>query len=153
LIEQILSYKTLFFQLSHYHELCIFARNKWEPTFHDCKNLHQWRWPTINITTAERHHPSTSLCLPPLFGFQKCSASIKKYQWVPFFPHGGIQLRTLVSCSLPKSNAIWSDCPLTAIRHMATTCNKVLVGRFTLHCPTNSNIKIEGITFGAALIL
>ena len=24
---------------------------------HACKNLHQWRWPTVTVTTAETHHP------------------------------------------------------------------------------------------------
>ena len=36
------------------------------------------------------------------------------------------------------SDAILSDCPSAAISHMATTCNGILVGRFSLYCHTTN---------------
>ena len=56
------------------------------------------------------------------------------------------------------SDAILSDCPSAAICHRATTWNGILAERFNLYCHTTTictvgqHHKIEGITFGAALI-
>ena len=47
--------------------------------------------------------PSTaSLCSQPLLGLQKHSANINECQWLPFFPHGGIQWHTFASNTLPR---------------------------------------------------
>ena len=40
------------------------------------KNLHQWRWPTVAIATCWNTSPTSSLFSHPLFGLQKCSASV-----------------------------------------------------------------------------
>ena len=58
-------------------------------------------------------------------------------------------------------NAIVSDCLSAAICHAATTCNRILVGRFNLCCCTTNicsdtmgqHHKIGGITFTAALYI
>ena len=42
----------------------------------------------------------TSHCSHELFGLHKCSGSINECEWVPLFPHGGIQWYTFVSCTL-----------------------------------------------------
>jgi len=73
---------------------------------------------------------SASLCLHPLFGLHKISATTDKCQWVEFFPHGGIQWHT--------SDTILSDCPSVAICHKATNCIRILVGRFNLYWHLNN---------------
>ena len=40
--------------------------------------------------------------------------------------------------STSMSDAILSDCPSAAIRHTATKCNRILLGRFKLYCHTTS---------------
>ena len=58
------------------------------------------------------------------------------------------------------SDAILSDCPSAAICHTATTCNGILVGRFSLCCHPSTSAydlvgrhnKLGGITFRAAFI-
>ena len=100
--------------------------------------------PLLKCTT----HPS--LCSHPLFGLHKCSASVDEHQWVPFFPHGGIQCHTFVSSALPCQ---------TPLCHTATKCNGILVGRFYLYYHSTISSfnfmgkhKIGGITFRAVLI-
>jgi len=58
------------------------------------------------------------------------------------------------------SDTILSDCPSAAICHMATTCNEILVRRFSFYfmSPTSASDimghyhKIGGITFIAAVV-
>ena len=128
-----------------------------------CKNLHQRRWPTVTVPTAETHHP------PLHCAHIHCSVSISVRQasmnvsGCHFFLHFRIQFHTFASYTLPfqmpwrQSWMTW--CPSAAICHTATKCNRILVRRFNLHCrppPSASDIvgqqnKIGGITFGAAL--
>ena len=81
-----------------------------------CHHCHCWYTPSTTGTVSH-----------PLFGLHKHSASINECQWVPFLPHGGIQLHGFASIS-------------TAI---AATSASDIVGQ---------HIKIGRITFGAALI-
>ena len=46
------------FQPSHHYQIFIFTSNQREPAGHTHENLHQWRWPSATVTTAETHHPS-----------------------------------------------------------------------------------------------
>jgi len=55
---------------------------------------------------------ATSLCSHPLFGLQKCSASIDECQWVPFFPQWGIQWHTFASYTLPYQMPLCQTAPL-----------------------------------------
>jgi len=91
LIEQVLSYKALFFQHNHHHSLCIFSSNEQEPAW-ACNNLpgclehcssfmsllsllkHTTYWLTILTSTVWS---------PEKFSVSEC-------QSVPFFPHGRI---------------------------------------------------------------
>ena len=67
-----------------------------------------------------------------------------------------------IFCSIltPMSDAILLDCPSAAVCHMAAKCNVILVEMFNLYCCTTNihldvmgqHHKIEGITFGAALM-
>ena len=79
------------------------------------------------------------------------------------FPELSNSFTHLCFTCLSMSATILSDCPSAAICHIAATCNGILVARFNLYCcwcisPTSvSHVigqqnKIEGITFGAALI-
>ena len=61
LIEQILSYETLFFSIvttaSYVFVFFFFkTRDEQKPACHACKNLHQQRRSTVTVTTAEIHH-------------------------------------------------------------------------------------------------
>ena len=77
--------KHYFSTRSHsYAWLYSFPIDEQEPACCACKNLHQWRWPTVAVASIKCTTHS-SLCSHPLFGLHKCSASISECQWVPFF--------------------------------------------------------------------
>ena len=103
------------FQRSHHHLLCIFASNEQEPACCARNYLHQQRWPTAIVTTAEVHdlppHCAHIHCSVSL----KCSASIDECQWVPFFfctgefndtplLHLCFHVRLLLCCHLSHGN-------------------------------------------------
>jgi len=86
------------------------------------------------------------LCSHPLFGLQKCSASISECQWITFFPHEGIQWH-LCFIHIFRSDSILSDYSSTANCYMATNCNEILVGSFNLYCHgTNIYLRHHGPT-------
>ena len=87
LIEQILSYKMLFFNTD---------------------NLHHWRW----LLSLPPLLKNTSLCSHLLFGVHKHSASSDECQWMPFFPHGGIQWYPSGSSTLPRQPLFCQIAPL-----------------------------------------
>jgi len=84
LIEQILSYKTLFFSIVTIIS-CVFL-----PAM--TKSLHA---SLVTICTSRgdpllpllKHITHPSLCSHPLFGLQKHSASVGEYQQMQFFQH------------------------------------------------------------------
>ena len=55
------------------------------------------------------HHLTS---LTSTFGLHKCSASISKCQWVPPFPHGGVQWHTVSSLALPHQTPSCQTAPL-----------------------------------------
>ena len=60
-----------------------------------------------------------------LFDLHKRSSSVEEHKWVHFFfLHGEIQWHTFASYELPCRTA--------------TTCNRMLVGRFSLYCCTTT---------------
>ena len=70
---------------------------------------------------------TTSLCLHPLIGLHKCSASTDEYQWVPIFLHRGIKFHSCFICT-SMSDAILSDYPSATICHsemLWNVCGKV----------------------------
>ena len=77
-----------------------------------------------------------TLCSQLLFDLHKCSASINECQWVPVFCTQKNSVAHLYSICTSTSDAVVSDCPSAAIYHTATTCNRVLVGRYNLSCHT-----------------
>ena len=132
------------FPCSHHHYLCIFASNEQEPACCACRNLYQWRWPTV--TTDETHHPlhycAHIHCLVSL-NFSKC-------QWMSVganFSTWRSSATHLCFMHTSMSDVILSDCPSAAIPHMATKCNGILVGRLNLYChTTNSHLCHHGST-------
>jgi len=128
LVEQILSYEMPVLTSPPLLAL-LFCHDEYEPACHTCKILHQWRWPTV--TTAETLPYSASY---PLFGFLKFSASVSEGRWLPF----SLRNPVMHFCSIytSMSETILSYSPSAAICCMATTCNRILVGRFNLYCHT-----------------
>ena len=56
--------------------------------------------------------PTTSLYSHPLFGIQKCSASVEEHQQVLFFPHGGIKWHHFGSYALSCQTLFYQSAPL-----------------------------------------
>ena len=125
-----------------------FATAKQEPACCGCKNLHQRRWPTVVVATAETHHPL------PHCAHIHCLVSIKvqspangdKCQWVPFFSAWRNSVPPLCFIHTSKSDSILIDCSFAAICHTATKCNGILAGRFNLYCCTNICLWHHGPT-------
>lgn len=124
-------------------------------------NLHQWREPTISVTTAETPHPpsTTSLCWHPRSGLHKCSASSDECQGVPFVTHGG-RLHTFASYALPCQMPFCQSAPLPpSVTRQQNWMECWQEGSSsTATQPTSASDvmdqhnKIGGIAFGAALI-
>jgi len=55
-----------------------------------------------------------------------------------FFSTWGNSMTELCSIHTSLSDTILSDCPSAAICHMATTCNRILSGRFDFYCHTSN---------------
>jgi len=163
LIKQILSYKTLFFNvvitISQYKQM-----NWWRcssfcgmTALHGCLN-------TAYLSCCYCHCWNTSatisLCSHPLFGLQKCSASIDKCQWVHFFWHGGIQFHTFASYVLPSQTPLCHTALfLPSVSWQQNVMEYQWEGSTSTAIPPTSipNVlgqhnKIGGITFGAILI-
>ena len=95
-----------------------------------------------------------------LVGLHKHSASTDECQWVPFFPHGGIQFRPFALCTSIPDTTVW-DCHSAAIYPTATKCDGICVGRFNLYCCAPKSTPdvmgqhhiTGGITFRTALRL
>jgi len=104
---------------------------------------------------------TTSLCSHPLLGLHQRSASIYECQWVPFFPHGGIQSCSFVSATLPCQAQFRHNDPLlpSVIQQQNVTeywwegststafePNKVFIYLFLFH-PSICNVCIVLIHF------
>ena len=166
MIEQILSYKTLFFNIitplanswgwadqDNHHfvvwHLCLAFRNMAHLSYCYC---HCWNT-----------SPTTSLYSYPLFSLHKISASVNLCQSVHFF--SAWRKSATYHCFICTSmwDAIESDCSSAAICHIETKCNGILVWRFHIYChstvsPTSASDvvdqhnKMGGIIFTAALV-
>ena len=101
--------------------------------------------PLLKCTTT------TSLCLHPLFGLDKHSASNSECQCMTFFIHEGTKWHTLMS------DTILSECPSAVICHTTTKCNRMLAERFNLPISASEVLgqhnKRGGITFGAVPVV
>jgi len=136
LIEEILSYKTLSFNIVTTVSYSFSPEMK--------KSLHAAH---VKICVSGMTHcycrhcwkvsPTNSLCFHPLFGLHNHSAAINEYQ----------------------PDAVMPDCTTAVICYTARKCNGTL-GRFNLYCCTTkirSDVigqynKIGGIIFGADLV-
>lgn len=126
--EQILNYKTLFFNIATTITWCIFTSDEQEPICCAHKSLHQGRCPTT--TTAETHHPLLTVLTFSKHQLKSMGA---------IFSTRGNSVPHLCFICASMSETIRSDCPSTAICHIATKRNALLVGRF-IHCCHTANI-------------
>ena len=154
MIEQILSYKTLFFNIVTIISYTFSTEIN--------KSLHAVLikiCPTVTVTTAETHTPTTSLLSHPLFGLHKCSALADECQWVPFFLHGGIKSHPFASHTLPCQRPFCLTLPLlpsvTQQQNVTEYWWEVSASTAILPISTfdivGQNNKIGGVTFRAAL--
>ena len=99
LIEQIHGYKTIFcvvsavsytFSSAMKKSLYAVLTKTFTAEVTHCHSCHCWNAP-----------PTTSLCSHSLLCLHKCLSRIDECQWVPFFPHEGIQWHTFASYALP----------------------------------------------------
>ena len=111
LIEQILSYKTLLFNLVTAIS-CAFS-----PALSN--RLHAVLMKTCTSGGECKCHchcwnasPTTSLWSHPLFGLQKHSASISECQWVQLFLHGEIQFYPFDSSAVACQKPVFQTAPL-----------------------------------------
>ena len=118
LTEQILSYKTQFFNSVTIISWVFSPAIDKSLQCHAFNYLHQQRWPTVTVTTDETHHPLPH-CAHIHWLVSTASVSVNGCH---FFLHGGIQWHTcFIHTAMP-------DCPAAAICHMARKCNGILVG-------------------------
>ena len=77
--------QSIFFQHTHYHELCIFATDEQEPACHTHDNQHQQRRHTVTVITAETHSPlphcTQSHCLVSINVLQMSMNINGEIQW------------------------------------------------------------------------
>jgi len=131
--------KTIF-QHSQHHQLCIFNSYEQEPSCHTHEDLYYEGdplslSPRLKCTTYRLTVPTSTVWSPLMFS--KCrwmSVAAIFSAWSNSVPH-------LCYIPTPMLDAVVSDCPSAAICHSATTCNRILVGRFNLYCPTTNIIK------------
>ena len=157
LIEQTLSYKTLFVNTSPHHKLCIFTSSK---------DLHA---AIVKIGTDGgdllspllKHTLTTSLCSCSLFGLHKHTTNVDECQWVPFFSHGGIQWHPFSSYAFPCQTPFCQTAPmLPSIMQQQHLMEYWWEGStFTAIPPPSAtdivgqHNKIGGITFREVLVI
>ena len=104
---------------------------------------------------------TASLCSHPLYSIQKHLTRVSECQWMPFFPHGGIQWHTFASYGLLCQPSACQAAPLlpsvTLQKNVAWYWQK---GSTSTAIPPVSasgimgqHNKIGGITFGAAFVV
>jgi len=108
LTEQILSYKTLFFNTVTTISVACLRRTR--AACCTCTNG------TTGGDHCRHHHCRSTpppLTVPhPLVGLHQRSASADGCHWVPFFPRGGIQSHPFAPSALPPSATICQTAPL-----------------------------------------
>jgi len=94
-----------------------------------------WKSALVEVTPCHCHHCQKT---PPHCAHTNGLVSImfSKRWWMSIFLHGGIP-HLCFSCT-PMSDAVLSDCPSAAICRTTTTCNRILLGRFSLFCHTTA---------------
>ena len=133
MIQQILSYKTLFFNI------VTTISSAFLPVMN--KSLHA---ALITICTSA----GDPLLLLPLLKCTTCPslgshplASLHQVQQASMgaiFSICGNSMTHLCFIHISMSDTIVPDCPSAAIGYTATTCNGILVGRFDLYCHTTN---------------
>ena len=144
LIEEILRYETLFFNIDttisytfssavnrSLHvvliKTCMAIQNM---ACLSCHCLHCWN--TAHILSLYSHL---------LFGLHKCSKSVNEYQLVSFFSRWRNSVTHFCFICTSMSDIILSDCLSFEICHMAMKCKEILVVILHLYCHA-SNIHL-----------
>ena len=138
LIEQILSYKMLFFNIvTTISYAFLLEMNKSHSHKNLCGHLEHGLSSTL-LSHCWNALSTNSLYSHPLFGLHKHSASTNECQWMQFFSAWRNSMTHLLFICTYMSDVIPSDCSSAAICHMATKYNGILVGRFNLYCHTTN---------------
>ena len=115
-----------------------------------------------NLHGHHRHHywnapVTTSLCLHPLLGLYKPSANVDECQWVPFFPHEGIQCHTFAPYALPCQTPFCQTAPpLPSVTWQQNVMTHWWEGSSSAAVPTSASDVVGqhnnrgGLAFGAA---
>ena len=95
------------------------------------KNLYLWRWPLslspLLKCTPMSHCATSSIWSPQTFMHWWTSTGTIFSEWRNLISH-------LCFVHTLMSDAIVSECPSAAVCHTTTTCNGMLVGRFSIYC-------------------
>jgi len=149
LIEQILSYKSLFFNTVTTISsafLPVINKNLLAALIKACTSTGE-SMPLLPLLECTSYHLTVltfTVCL------HKFSANISEWQWVQFFSTWRNTMTHLRFIHTSVSDATVSDCPCVAVCHVATTCNGILVRRFNLYYHTTT-ICFSHISFSAVL--
>ena len=113
-MEQILSYRTLFFPALSPPLAVHFCQQL--PAMSDILHAVPIKICTRGdpqlLSPLLKCAPTASLCSHPLLGLHRHSASTDECQWVPCFPHGGIQWHTFASYAHPYQTPFCQTAPL-----------------------------------------
>jgi len=169
LIQQVLSYKTLFANIVTTIS-CAFL-----PAVKKCLHaklveICMAAWNIACLPHCCCHcgntSPTSSLCSYPLFdlhsvfGLQKHSASIDECQWVLSFPYGGIQHHTFAWPALPCQTSFCQTAPLllpgtwqqSIMEYWWEGSDSTAITLTSTSDIVGQHNKIGGITFGADLV-
>ena len=136
--------------------MCVFTSDEQKPACCACKFCMEGSEPLLLSLHAS---PSTLLRSHPLFSY-KCSPSVDECQWVPFFPHGGIQWYTFALSRLLCQLLSWQSVPLLlSVTQQQNVMEYWWEGSASTAIPPSytsdavgQHYKIWGITSGITLI-
>ena len=154
-ITQFLSYKTLLFQHSHHHWLCIFIRmNRKEPACCACNSLHQQKWPTVSVATAGMQRPLPQCahihCLVSI-NEQQISANVSKCHFFHMEEFSDATLLHLHFHARHHSFRLPFCCHLSHGNNMSQVQTSAATPPISASGTVGQRDKVGGITFGATL--
>jgi len=110
------------------------------------KNLCQWSWPIVTVTTAEMHHWAPHCadihCLVSI-KIQQALRNVSGCQFF-FFPWQN----SVAHMHISMVDAVLSECLSDAVCYAATKCTGILVGWFNLYCHITNITKEEAVLLG-----
>ena len=114
----------------------------------------------LSLSSLLKCTTTTSLCSHSLFDLHKHSANVDDCQWVPFFPHEGVQWHNFPSYALPCHTPFCQTTPLLpSVAQQQNVMQYWWEGSPSAAIPPTSTSdivsqhnNIRGLTFGAALV-